>query len=255
MVVETKKGKYVVYSSLDEFFADDNEADLITEVPYAVAGNYILSEQGYVVPIISRVNYAGSTYLQLPLLHININDYWTREQKGKPWYPLVVKNKEEVTFDSLKPEHKAIIQLVGNGVPLQKASMLVYGRNITLDIFGNELLVKYLGKHLNMSKWKEALEKHNINEDFVVDQLASMAGNEDIKAQQGRMYAIERLSALLGTKDNYGSGEVVDNKKPKGYFTPLSNQELPVYSVVSSTESHSSDLEDIETVELEEQDP
>lgn len=231
MFVETNKGNYVVYSSLDEYLADGNDLDLIVDIPYATAGTYIETEQGYLVPVISRMRHASKMYLQLPLFHINIDEYWSREKKGKPWYPIVVKENEEITFDSLKPEHKAIVQLVGNGVPLQKASFMVYGRNITLDIFGNELLVRYLGKHIDMNKWKEALEKKNVDETFVVDQLFDMATNNDTKAQQGRIYAIERLSALVNSADkDYGSAEVVTKKEGKGYFKPLSNLELPVYA-------------------------
>lgn len=240
MLIETRKGTYQVYSSREEFVEDNNELELITEIPYAAAGNYIESEQGYIIPVIARVKLNRGTYLQLPLFHVNINEYWERTNKGKVWYPAIVKNEEEITFDGLSSEHKAIARLVGNGMSLGQAIFVVYGRNVTLDLFSNDLLCKYLGKHLNMNKWKEALEAHSVNENLMVQQLAEMATNNDPKAQHGRIYAIERLSALIEKADaNYGTAEVIPAKEPKGYFKPLAMTELPVYADQNEKSSES----------------
>lgn len=199
-----QKLQFKVYENV----AEAEEAGIIVKpLNLAKEGDYVLSDNGYYLPVIKRViiqtkdKKRQTVKLQLPRSRylFSLDKDGNLPKKYNFIYDITGQKRK---FRSLSIRSKAFANFINQGMDIFKAYKAAYGNRQgshvysakLLDDISNPLFIKYL-KEIGFMINNDKLDKSGMSEDFLLEQMKNLIVDKQ-EPYQLRKWALETLFGL-----------------------------------------------------------
>lgn len=214
--IKENKVVYAIYEAESEFMASEH-SHLFRELEDAEDGHYILSNNGYYVPIVQTGRIYRTTavvkgkryqrkkpvdflFFRMPACTRFI--YNRNFEKGFTWERKYYRANKGMSRSEL-----AFVKLIEDGALIFPAAQAVWGKAYLDKFFkllNRELVFKEIAKRINRMSLKEELKNKGITESVLAEELKKLLEGDNV---QGKKYAIEKITHILSIKEEPTSSE------------------------------------------------